>query len=86
MIERNQQIMEELLRAYNSHDLDRAASLCAPDYEGIDVGRAEPHRGPDGMRAALADYLHAFPDLQVMLEEAITDNNRVVQVWTASGT
>lgn len=86
MIERNQRLMEELLQAYNLHDLDRASSLCAPDYEGIDVGRAEPHRGPDGMRTALADYLRAFPDLYVMQEEMISDNNRVVQVWTASGT
>lgn len=86
MIEPNQPLMEELVQAYNLHDLDRAASLCAPDYEGIDVGRAEPHRGPDGMRAALADYLQAFPDLQISLDETISDHGRVAQVWTASGT
>jgi steroid delta-isomerase-like uncharacterized protein len=86
MIERNERLMEELLQAYNLHDPDRAANLCAPDYEGIDVGRAEPHRGPDGMRAALADYVRAFPDLHIMPVETISENNRVVQVWTASGT
>ncbi len=86
MPETANRIVSNLIQAYNSHDLDRAASLYTPDYEGIDVGSAAPHRGPDGIRQALADYFRAFPDLEFKEEKTIVDASHVVQVWSASGT
>ncbi len=86
MSEPNRELVTDLAQAYKLQDLQQAARLCAPDYEGIDVGRAQPQHGPDGMRAALEDYMQAFPDLEVRLEDTIVDVDHVVQVWTATGT
>ncbi len=80
------QIASDLLRAYNSHDLELAASLYSQDYEGIDVARPEPQRGPAGIRVSLAGYFAAFPDLTVAEDEVIETADRIVQIWTARGT
>jgi steroid delta-isomerase-like uncharacterized protein len=76
----------QLTEAWNSHDPQLVAAHCADDYEGENVGEAAPHRGPDGMAASVASYLLAFPDLRFSVDEAIVQDNRVVQVWRAHGT
>lgn len=63
------QLAAQLTDAWNSHDPQRVAALCAADYEGENVGEATPHRGPAGMAASAAAYLAAFPDLHFTVEE-----------------
>ncbi|MBI4234431.1 MAG: ester cyclase [Chloroflexi bacterium] len=82
----NEQIVRELLEAWNAHDVERVAALHAPEYEGVDVGEAEPHRGPDGIRQATGRYLDAFPDLHFTVSETLAQGNRVALVWSAQGT
>ncbi len=80
------QFAAELVQAYNEHDLDRAASFYAADYEGMDVARPVPHHGPLGVRQSIADYIAAFPDLHFVQHDLIVEPDRVVLVWTAQGT
>ncbi|MBI4788265.1 MAG: ester cyclase [Chloroflexi bacterium] len=86
MPESANEIVSNLIQAYNAHDLDRAARHYTADYEGIDVASAAPHRGPEGIRQSLAQYFQAFPDLEFTEEQTIVDTSHIVQVWTASGT
>ena len=37
------QHVEDLLEACNAHDTGRITTFYAPDYEGVDVGVAEPY-------------------------------------------
>lgn len=71
---------------FNARDLDRAVSVYAPDYEGMDVAHPGPHHGPEGVRQAMAEYLSAFPDLTITQEDLIQTGDRIVQIWTARGT
>ena len=80
------QLITELLAAWNAHDVDRAAALYAPDYQGLDIGEAMPQQGPDGLRQSLGRYLRAFPDLYFILDETVVQDDRVVLAWTACGT
>ena len=80
------QLAAQLTEAWNSHDPRRVAALCAPDYEGENVGEATPHRGPAGMAASVATYLAAFPDLRFAIEDTVIQGERVVQVWRAHAT
>lgn len=80
------QLSTDLTAALNTRDPGRVASLCAPDYWGVNVGEAAPQHGPDGMRESVSRYLRAFPDLQFTLDEVVIQGNRVVQIWTARGT
>lgn len=76
----------QLTEAWNSHDPQRVAALCARDYEGENVGEATPHRGPAGMAASVAAYLTAFPDLHFIIDDVVIQGERVVQVWQAHAT
>lgn len=80
------QLAAQLTDAWNSHDPERVAALCAPDYEGENVGEPAPHRGPAGMAASVAAYLAAFPDLHFTVEESVVQGERVAQVWAAQAT
>jgi steroid delta-isomerase-like uncharacterized protein len=71
----------QLTEAWNSRDPARVAALCAPDYEGENVGEAAPHHGPEGMAASVTAYLAAFPDLQFTVDDVVIQGDRVVQVW-----
>ncbi len=74
------------LSAWNAHDIERVVSRCAPDYEGMDIAQAESHHGPEGMRRYAHRYLEAFPDLELTLDELVTEEPRVSVAWTARGT
>ncbi len=76
----------ELIECWNSHDSKRAEALYAPDYEGVDVGQAEPHRGPQGASQRMANYLHAFPDLSFTQDKVIIEGDHVAMLWTLQGT
>jgi len=86
MNEPMKQLVTDLLAALNAHDVERAAALYAPDYEEVDVAQAAVPVGSDGIQRTLAYYLHAFPDLQLTLEDLIMEGNRAVLVWTLHGT
>jgi steroid delta-isomerase-like uncharacterized protein len=79
-------LIEELISALNSHDIERVAALYADDYEGTDVSEAQPQIGRPGMRSLISRIYSAFPDIQFTSLETIEHNDRVVLVWSARGT
>ena len=80
------QLVEDLLDAWNAHDIRRITTFYAPQYEGVDVGEAEPQRGPRAISQAVDKYLRAFPDLRFVGEDVVVQGDRAVVVWTAHGT
>lgn len=79
-------LIHDLLEAWNTRDLERIKSFYAPEYEGVDVGQAEPRRGPHDVAQTVERYLRAFPDLRFVADDVIVQGNRAVLVWTAHGT
>ena len=65
--------------------------LVAGDYlghsstQGPESAKDETH-GREGYRQFYAGLRHAFPDLQVTVEDQIAEGDRVVTRWTARGT
>ncbi len=80
------QLVEDLLDAWNAHDTGRITTFYAPEYEGVDVGEAEPQRGPQAISRSVDRYLRAFPDLRFVEEDVVVQGDRAVVVWTAHGT
>jgi steroid delta-isomerase-like uncharacterized protein len=80
------QFVRDLLDAWNAHDVGRIETFYAPQYEGVDVGEAEPQRGRQGISRSVGRYLQAFPDLRFVEEDVVIQGDRVVLVWTARGT
>lgn len=81
-----ERFVEDLLETWNSHDLERLEAFYAPEYEGVNIGRTAPYRGPRDASRNLADYLEAFPDLCFERDEVVVQDNRVAVFWTLRGT
>lgn len=79
-------LIAEFLDAWNSHDVERIASLYAPNYEGIDVAEAAPQRGPESMQHSAIRYLQAFPDLKLANEWVVIEGNQIAVAWVSHGT
>ncbi len=79
-------IVDDLIEAWNSHDIDDVVQFFSDDYEGIDVGLSSPQRGQDGIRESISRYLTAFPDMRIALDETVIQGDRVAMVWTFRGT
>ena len=80
------QLIDDLVAAWNSHNIDGTVEFYAPEYLGSDWGHSAPQRGRAGIRAFLARYHNAFPDMSFLADDTIVDGNRVALVWTARGT
>ena len=79
-------LMQELVGAWNSHDIDRALKFYATDYAGDDVGLARNHKGQAGARDFIGAYFKAFPDIELTVDELIDEGGRTALMWTARGT
>lgn len=79
-------IARRLVEAWNAHDVEAAAALHAESFEGSDVAQAGLQRGRQSVRAALARYYAAFPDLRFEPHEIVADAGRAAIVWQATGT
>jgi steroid delta-isomerase-like uncharacterized protein len=81
----NAVIVRDLLDAiWNRGDVSALETWVAPDHadhgpDAIDVGRGH-------MTQEAHEYRTAFPDLQMTFEDQISEADRVVTRWTATGT
>lgn len=79
-------IVQQIIDAWNSHNIDQIMELHDSDYEGGDVGLAEKVLGLQGIRKAYLRFFRAFPDIVVIAEDQIVCDDRVVIHWVATGT
>jgi steroid delta-isomerase-like uncharacterized protein len=64
----NAAIVRDLFDAFNSHDLDRAATMVTEDFELVDLAaRGQTFRGPEGLREWFQTFLTALPDARTEL-------------------
>jgi steroid delta-isomerase-like uncharacterized protein len=59
--------------------------LAASNYVGHDPA-TEEQRGPDAIKEFVNDYLTAFPDGKITIEEQLGEGNLVATRWTGRGT
>ena len=52
----------------------------------VDHVNALEYRGHEGARASVALYLKLFPDLRFVVDEQVTEGDRVASRWTLHGT
>lgn len=86
MTDDNLQRVNQLVEAWNSHDLARVADFYCEDCFVLDVALAQPLIGREAVRRMFEGYYQAFPDLQLTPSDIISDGDRVALFWTATGT
>jgi predicted ester cyclase len=67
----------------NRRRLDQLGEFLAP---GVVQHAPEPAVGIDAVRGMLADWLAAFPDLHLVIEDLVTDGDRLIARLVLSGT
>lgn len=79
-------MINKLLEAWNSHDIEQTVGLYGSDHVVIDIAEATTLHGLDGVRHSMGRYFQAFPDLKFRADEVLVDGSRVTLFWTAYGT
>ncbi len=80
------EVIDELIGAWNAHDLDRVMACYDAAYEGTDVGEAATHQGITSVRKMVRRWFRAFPDLHVEAETVISEGNHVALGWLLHAT
>lgn len=75
-------LVEEVLNKGNLAEIDRHV---APSYvyhgpDGLEI------RGPEGFKQLASMYRRAFPDLNMTIDDLISEGDKVVTRWQARGT
>ena len=69
--------------AFNQHHLEAAAQFLTPDWVGHWAGLGDEH-GAEGFKRLGGAYVRAFPHMQITVEDALAEGDRVVRrvSWT----
>jgi steroid delta-isomerase-like uncharacterized protein len=86
MSEENKAVARRIVEeVWNKKNLDAIDELIAADYVDHTLPPGVP-AGREGARAFIGTYLNAFPDVKLTIEDMITEGDKVVTRWTATGT
>jgi predicted ester cyclase len=55
-------------------------------HDFVDHVNAREYRGHEGARRSVALYLELFPDLRFVVDEQVSEGDRVASRWTLQGT
>jgi steroid delta-isomerase-like uncharacterized protein len=58
----------------------------AETYVGYDPSRPEPVRGREGVRANFQQYIDAFANARITVDDQIAEDDKVASRWTGRGT
>lgn len=85
MVPENEEVARRFFEElWNRGDLAVADELLSPAH----VHHIGEHRleGPEGVKDAVTSFREAFPDLHFAVEDVVSDGDRVVVRWIATGT
>jgi steroid delta-isomerase-like uncharacterized protein len=78
-------LIQNLITAWNAHDVVRAATFYTDDYVGIDIAQSQPQHGAAARMHILRSYVQAFPDL-ALRGDTLLEGERAVLIWEMEGT
>jgi steroid delta-isomerase-like uncharacterized protein len=79
-------IAKRLLEEPWKGNFDVIEETVADNYVGFDASQPEPIRGRDGVRANFQQYIDAFSDARITVDEQFGEGDRVATRWTGRGT
>jgi steroid delta-isomerase-like uncharacterized protein len=87
MSQENKDISRRVADAFSSGNVDVIDELMAEDIVNKDPSLPpEIPPGREGIKILAQGYANAFPDMNYQIEDQIAEGDKVVTVWSASGT
>lgn len=74
------------MAAWNAHDAEAFANLCADDIVWNDVASPVPYKGKDGVRQFMKAWFTAFPDMMARVTNRVVGEDAVAAEVEFSGT
>lgn len=74
------------LELWSKGNLAVADEIIAPNYTVHDPGTPGRQGGPEGDKQTVSLYRSVFPDLHFIVEDLVSEGDKVVIRWTARGT
>jgi steroid delta-isomerase-like uncharacterized protein len=72
---------------WNEGNLELVTELFAADGMSYDLGGTGNHaKGPEGIKPLIEAFRKTFPDLKIVIQDAIADEEKVAMRWAASAT
>jgi steroid delta-isomerase-like uncharacterized protein len=84
--ETNVDVVRRIAAAVSDGNFDELDALLAEDYVEHNPAFPSDRRGPDVIRAFVEPYRAAFPDLEILEEDVVTEGDRVVYRHRVVGT
>ncbi len=84
-IEKNLALVRRLWDDFNRRQLDSILRSYAPNAVSRQAS-GEQFVGPEAIKAYAESYLVAFPDIQIVVDEIIAVDDRVITRFTVNGT
>ena len=85
-VEENKSLILSLYTARMQRNFAILDQIVSPDFTTIVPGSPQPLRGPQGIKQSFMASQNAFPDFTIAINDQIAEGDKVVIIYTASGT
>jgi steroid delta-isomerase-like uncharacterized protein len=79
-------LSDQYFEIWNKGDLALVDKLCSPDFIRHEVGISPPLVGSEAFKNLVVSYRTTYPDYNVRVDEVIIKGDRIIDLWTATGT
>jgi steroid delta-isomerase-like uncharacterized protein len=84
--EESKVIVRRYLDVYEQGSIDLLDELLSPDYVNHSPATPDLPTGPEGVKAVVSMFRSGMPDLTVVIEDMIAENDKVAVRYTFEGT
>ncbi|MDQ4128857.1 MAG: ester cyclase [Actinomycetota bacterium] len=84
--EESKAIVRQFWGVWEEGNIDLVDELLAPDYVNHSPGIPDQPAGPEGVKAVVSMFRSGMPDLRVIVEDMIAEDDKVAVRYTLEGT
>lgn len=84
--EESKAIVRRFWGVWEEGNIDLVDELLAPDYVNHSPGIPDQPTGPEGVKAVVSMFRSGMPDLRVIVEDMIAEDDKVAVRYTLEGT
>ncbi len=82
----NKDVVRRFWGVWEQGNIDLVDELLAPDYVNHSPGIPGQPAGPEGVKAVVSMFQNGMPDLRVIVEDMIAEDDKVAVRYTLEGT